>query len=54
MGGCDVEVVHLGACARGHRYAVRWWDPGFRAGRRHRFVLLANAGQPELATDPFD
>jgi neutral ceramidase len=53
-GGCDVEVVHLGAGACGHRYAVRWWDPGFRAGRRHRFVLLANAGQPELATDPFD
>jgi neutral ceramidase len=60
-GGCDVEVVHLGAGGdrdrgpeRGHRYAVRWWDPGFRAGRRHRFVLTANAGRPEVASDPFD
>jgi neutral ceramidase len=52
--GCDVEVVHLGAGDRGHRYAVRWWDPGFRAGRRHRFVLLANADRPELTSDPFD
>lgn len=53
-GGCDVEVVHVGAGDRGHHYAVRWWDPGFRAGRRHRFVLLANAGRPELSSDPFD
>jgi hypothetical protein len=56
--GCDVEVVHLGpgdrGPGRGHRYAVRWWGPGFRAGRRHRFVLVANAGRPELAGDPFD
>jgi neutral ceramidase len=37
-----------------HRYAVRWWSPGFRAGRRHRFVLVANAGRPEVASDPFD
>ena len=63
-GGCDVEVVHLGAGGgrdraggggdRGHRYAVRWWDPGFRAGRRHRFVLATNAGRPEVAGEPFD
>ncbi len=54
-GGCDVEAVHLGAEGdRGHHYAVRWWDPGFRAGRRHRFVLVANAGRPELTSAPFD
>ena len=53
-GGCDVEVVHLGAGDRGHRYAARWWDPGFRAGRRHRFVLAANAARPEVVGDPFD
>lgn len=61
-GGCDVEVVHLGPGdrdrgfdrGRGHRYAVRWWSPGFRAGRRHRFVLVPNAGRPELTGDPFD
>lgn len=54
-GGCDVEVVHLGSGAGGrHRYAARWWDPGFRAGRRHRFVLVPNAGRPEVVGDPFD
>lgn len=52
--GCDVEVVHLGPGERGDRYAARWWDPGFRAGRRHRFVLVANAGRPEVTADPFD
>jgi neutral ceramidase len=56
-GGCDLEVVHLGAGQRGDRgdrYAVRWWDPGFRAGRRHRVVLVANGGRPEVAGNPFD
>ena len=52
--GCDVEVVHLGPGDRGHRYAARWWDPGFRAGRRHRFVLVAQDGRPEVTGDPFD
>jgi hypothetical protein len=47
-------VVHVGAGGRGHRYAARWWDPGFRAGRRHRFVLVANAARPEVVGDPFD
>lgn len=53
-GGCDVEVVHLGTGERGDRYAARWWDPGFRAGRRHRFVLVPNAARPEVVGDPFD
>ena len=54
-GGCDIEVVHLGPGDHGHhRYAARWWDPGFRAGRRHRFVLVAQDGRPEVAGDPFD
>jgi len=52
--GCDIEVVHLGPGDRGHRYAARWWDPGFRAGRRHRFLLVAQDGRPEAAGDPFD
>jgi len=52
--GCDIEVVHLGPDAQGHRYAVRWWNPTFRRSRQHRFVLPANAGQPELESDPFD
>jgi neutral ceramidase len=37
----------------GHRYAARWHDPWLGAGRAHRFVLLANNGQPELASEPF-
>jgi neutral ceramidase len=52
--GCDLEVVHLGDDRRGHRYAVRWWNPVFRSYRRHRFVLLANGSQPKLTGDPFD
>jgi neutral ceramidase len=52
----DIEVQHLGPAhdGVGHRYAVRWHDPTFRAGRRHRFVLCANAERPELITPPFD
>ena len=38
----------------GHRYRVRWFDPTFRAGRRHRFVVLANGDRPELLSEPFD
>ncbi|HET6950102.1 MAG TPA: neutral/alkaline non-lysosomal ceramidase N-terminal domain-containing protein [Acidimicrobiales bacterium] len=54
-GGCDVEVRHAGTGGdRGHAYTARWWSPGFRAGRRHRFVLVANTGRPEVASDPFD
>ena len=54
-GGCDIEVVHLGPGDQGHdRYAARWWDPGFRAGRRHRFVLVAQGGRVEVAGDAFD
>ena len=53
--GTDVEVVLLGAEGdRGHRYAARWWDPAFRAGRRHRFVLLASGGRPEVAGEGAD
>ncbi|HKY66305.1 MAG TPA: neutral/alkaline non-lysosomal ceramidase N-terminal domain-containing protein, partial [Acidimicrobiales bacterium] len=53
--GTDVEVVHLGADGdRGHRYAARWWDPSFRAGRRHRFVLLAAGHRPEVAGEGAD
>ena len=57
--GWDIEIRHLGAevakgADTGHRYRVRWFDPDHRAGRRHRFVLLANAGQPELVGPVFD
>ena len=66
--GWALELTHLGtedgaadgaAGASGprgvaHRYRVRWYDPVLRVGTRHRFVLLANAGRPELAGPPFD
>jgi neutral ceramidase len=52
--GCDLEVVHLGSDRQGHRYAARWWGPVFRSYRRHRFVLLPNAGRPKLVGAPFD
>ena len=37
-----------------HTYRVRWHDPAHRFGRRHRFVLLANNGRPEVVGTPFD
>jgi neutral ceramidase len=48
--GWDIGVVHLGDSV----YAARWYGPVLRAGRRHRFVLVANAGRPEVVSDPFD
>jgi neutral ceramidase len=45
-----IEVLHVGD----DRHRAIWWDPSFRAGRRHRFVLCANAGYPELASEAFD
>ncbi len=54
-GGWDLSVIHLGPDpTRGHRYRVRWFDPELRGGRRHRFVILGNAGRPEIVSDPFD
>ena len=53
--GWFVEVTHLGEVGDGrHRYRTRWFEPTHRAGRRHRFVLLANNGRPEVAGDAFD
>lgn len=56
--GWDVDVTHLGVAGdgpeAGHRYRTRWWDPSFRAGRRHRFVLLGAHGRRELPSEPFD
>jgi neutral ceramidase len=55
--GWRVGVVHLGP-SRGdgaaHRYAVRWYGPPLGPPCPHRFVLLENAGRPELASDAFD
>jgi neutral ceramidase len=47
-----IDVTYLGVTSGGHRYRTRWYDPAF--GPAHRFVLAANAGQPQLASPPFD
>lgn len=53
--GWWLGVTHLGSHRDGgHRYQARWYGPDLAAGRAHRFVLEANAGQPELALDSFD
>lgn len=54
--GVNLGVVYLGnyKTGDGHSYAARWYNPWLGAGRRHRFVLLANGGRSELASDPFD
>lgn len=53
-GGWELEVSHRGEDGGGHRYRVRWYDPAFGDRVRHRFVVVANAGRPELVSDPFD
>lgn len=53
--GWALEVTHIGGPDAGrHTYRVAWHDPSHRFGRKHRFVLLANNGRPEVAGDPFD
>lgn len=52
--GTDVEVRLVGSDAIGCTYAARWHDPAFKAGRVHRFVVLAGATAPELTSLPFD
>ncbi len=52
--GWALEISHRGGDSDGHTYRVRWFDPAFRAGRRHRFVILPNANQPRLESEPFD
>ncbi|MFN8052067.1 MAG: neutral/alkaline non-lysosomal ceramidase N-terminal domain-containing protein [Acidimicrobiales bacterium] len=52
--GTSMEVRSEGTDSIGHVYAARWHDPAFRVGRMHRFVVLANGTQAELASVPFD
>jgi len=52
--GWAIEVSYVRQDGDEHHYRVRWHDPAFAGGRRHRFVLEANGGQPELASEPFD
>jgi len=52
--GWDMGVAHVGRDDLGDLYVARWYDPDVRAGRRHRFVLLAQRGRPEVWSAPFD
>jgi hypothetical protein len=56
--GWSLSITHVGPVGDdeggGHRYRVRWYEPVMRPGRRHRFVLAANADRPEVAGSPFD
>jgi neutral ceramidase len=53
--GWHVGVIHLGrAHSDRHRYATRWYEPRLGPPVQHRFVLLANAGQPRVDSEAFD
>ncbi|BBH16038.1 neutral ceramidase [Nocardioides baekrokdamisoli] len=51
--GVRMGVSHVQRRSR-HEYAVSWYQPPLGRPGRHRFVLLANAGQPEVFGPPFD
>jgi len=52
--GWRVGVTYLGHKDGAHRYAARWYSPPLGRPGRHRFVLEANASQPEVAGVLFD
>ena len=52
--GYCVGVTYLGERGGTHRYEAAWYAPPLGQPGKHRFVLVANAGQPETASQPFD
>lgn len=52
--GWHLGVIYLGRRHGQHTYAARWYAPPLGSRRRHRFVLIANGPQPEIAGPPFD
>lgn len=52
--GWALEVTFIRQDDDVHHYRVRWYDPILAADRRHRFVLVPNGGQPEVASPAFD
>lgn len=52
--GWHVGVTYLGRKGGRHSYVTRWYAPPLGRPGRHRFVLLASGGQPELPGPPFD
>ncbi|MFL6157321.1 MAG: neutral/alkaline non-lysosomal ceramidase N-terminal domain-containing protein [Marmoricola sp.] len=52
--GWHVGVTYVGRNTGRHTYVARWYAPLLGRPERYRFVLVANAGQPELAGPAFD
>jgi neutral ceramidase len=52
--GWHLGVTYLGRKHAKHRYAARWYAPPLGRPLQHRFVLLANGGQPEINGPAFD
>jgi neutral ceramidase len=52
--GWRIGVTYDGRDRGQHRYRARWFAPPLGRPGRHRFVLLANNGQPETPGQPFD
>ena len=52
--GWHLGVTYLGRRTGRHGYVARWYAPPLGRPDVHRFVLLANGGQPELAGPEFD
>lgn len=52
--GWHLGVFYLGRRHGQHTYAARWYAPPLGRPGRHRFVLLANGPQPEIAGPAFD
>ncbi|HEX4189692.1 MAG TPA: neutral/alkaline non-lysosomal ceramidase N-terminal domain-containing protein [Marmoricola sp.] len=52
--GWRIGITMTGDAAGSATYQVRWFAPPLGRPVRHRFVLLANNGQPEVAGPAFD
>ncbi|MFL6156678.1 MAG: hypothetical protein ACJ72D_11320, partial [Marmoricola sp.] len=52
--GWHLGVTYLGLTHSRHQYVARWYAPPLGRPGRHRFVLLANGPQPEIAGPAFD
>ncbi len=50
----DLEIVHMGQSDSGHHYRVRWYEPHFKRGYKHRFLFHQNGDRPQWHSEPFD
>ncbi|MCW2783699.1 MAG: hypothetical protein JWP74_216 [Marmoricola sp.] len=52
--GWRIGIQYAGVEAARHLYVARWYAPPLGRPGRHRFVLVANGTQPEVAGPAFD